>query len=203
MPGTFLIDSCGVGVKEEPLPEELTRWLEIASAGEREAWERIMPQLYGELRRLAARYAGPDGQALTVPPTAIVHEAWAKLSERSDVVWKDREHFLAWMATAMRGLLVDHARQRSANRRGGGRVRTTLSGVDIAAAEMPLDILDLDEAIEAFAVEFPRQSKVVVLRFFGGLTHSEIANHLAISLATVEADWRLARAWLRKRLKSD
>lgn len=185
---------------DEPLPEELTRWLELASSGERGAWERVLPQLYGELRRLAARYAGRDGEALTVPPTAIVHEAWAKLSERQDVDWKDREHFLAWMATAMRGLIVDHARRRAADKRGGDRIRSTLSGLEVDEAEPPLDVLDLDEAIEALAQEFPRPSQVVVMRFFGGLKHEEIAAHLGISLTTVEADWRLARAWLRRRL---
>lgn len=187
---------------EEPLPEELTRWLGRAADGERAAWSRVLPLLYAELRTLAANQLQRNDGRLTVPPTAIVHEAWEKIAAREGAQWNDRQHFVSVMALAMRGLLIDHARRRGALKRGGAEERLTLSAVDERGAELRLDLLDLDQALHALEDEYPRPAQVVLLRFFGGFSVEEVAAHLGLSITTVEADWRLARAWLKRRLEN-
>jgi RNA polymerase sigma factor (TIGR02999 family) len=138
----------------------------------------------------------------TIEATALAHEAWARLAGRDDARWKDRNHFLAVAAIAMRGILVDEARARGARKRGGDARRVTLAPTISGPASDPIDILDLHEALEALAALSGRQARVVEMRYFGGLTVQEIADTLGVSRATVDGDWRLARAWLARRLKS-
>ncbi len=184
----------------DALPEALTLWLARASSGDREAWSQVLHQLYGELRALAGRYVGARGGALDVPPTALVSEAWAKVASREQLGWSDREHFLAVMASAMRGLLVDHARRAAAEKRGGEWQRVTLGGLEVADPSRALDLLDLDAALLALRAEHPRAATVIELRFFAGATVEEIARTQGLSVTTIESESRLARAWLQRKL---
>ncbi len=159
----------------------------------------LFPILYEELRRLASRhYRRGTG---TVEPTSLVHEAFLKLDAHGGP-WRNREHFLAVAATAMRQILVDQARRRGADKRGGRWHRITLSGLaqPNAVPDM-VDLLALDEALETLARRNERQARIVELRFFGGLSLPQIARHEELSLRTVEQEWRRARAWLGARLR--
>lgn len=152
---------------------------------------------YAELRRLAEKYLGAPGQ--TLQPTAVVHEAYLKLAQSHPDAWESREHFLAVAARAMRQILVDAARRRLTAKRGGDRARVTLTGL-AEGSESGLDALVLDDALSRLALVDERLSRVVELRFFGGLSVPEVAQVLGQSSATVERDWRKARAWLRVQL---
>ncbi|MCB9526265.1 MAG: sigma-70 family RNA polymerase sigma factor [Myxococcales bacterium] len=153
---------------------------------------------YQQLRRMAAarfRNQGP----ITLQPTALVHEAWMKISGADPAT--DREHFLARAAQAMRQVLIDQARARGAQKRGGDQVRVSLSGAEGAGTDGGLaDVLALDQALAALAQVDARRAQVVELRFFGGLEMSEVAEVVGVSLATAERDWRAARAWLQVQL---
>lgn len=155
---------------------------------------------YQQLRRIAAaRFRGQG--PITLQPTALVHEAWEKISAASPEVLSDRNHFLSLAARAMRQILIDQARARGAQKRGGGQVQVSLSGV-AAADEAVGDVLALDTALTELAEVDPRRAGVVELRFFGGLTVPEVAEATGSSVATVERDWRAARAWLQARLSA-
>ncbi len=161
--------------------------------------EAIFPIVYEELRRLATRYYRRAAGA--VEPTSLVHEAFLKL-EAHGGPWRDREHFMAVAATAMRQVLVDRARRMGASKRGGGWHRVTLRGVGTRGeSETVVDLLALNEALDALAERSPRQARIVELRFFGGLSAPQAARHLGVSLRTVEQEWRRARAWLGARLR--
>lgn len=155
---------------------------------------------YEELRRLARYYLGGERAGHTLQPTALVHEAFLKLASGSRKDWRSETHFQAVAASAMRQILVDHARQRATRKRGGDRVRVTLAPDVGSAGEPDLDVLALDEAMRELAALDDRKSRVVELRFFGGMTCSEAAETLGISPKTVEADWSFARAWLHSRI---
>lgn len=165
-----------------------------------------MAQVYQELRGLAAAYLRRQSASHTLQPTALVHEAFLKLVDHTAVVFNGRAHFFAVSARAMRQILVDHARAKLADKRGGGWDRITLDqGVIPDVRRAPggsheVDILALNELLEQLAGLDPRQAEVVELRFFGGLTVDEAASVLGVSKSTVEEDWRMARAWLSKRL---
>lgn len=150
------------------------------------------PELYARLRRLAARVGDVRGTA-TVTPTLLVHEAWEKLA-RSDVQPNDRTHFIALLARAMRQILVDHARARASQKRGGGQHRTTLSGLE--GAVVPVDLLAVDEALRALEAVDQAAADVVVLRSFGGLTVPEVADELGCSERTVFTKWSFGRAFV-------
>lgn len=165
--------------------------------------DALMPLVYPELRRLAARFLAGDRGAHTLQPTAVVHEAYLRLVDQSRVSWKGRTHFLAVGAILMRRIVVDHARERARAKRGGDWQRITLpTGADPAAPE-PLDleqVLDVDTALGKLAALDERQARVVELRYFGGLTNEEVAHTLGVSLRTVVGLWSHARAWLRREL---
>lgn len=166
---------------------------------EEHAWE---PLVYDELRALAAallRHERPDH---TLQPTALVNEAWLKLCAGANRGWQDRGHFFAVASRAMRQILVDHARGRGRQKRGGGWLRVTLSETPAPTptGEREIDILALDEALTELESFDLRKCRVVELRFFGGLTNLEASDVLGVSHKTTEADWYMARAWLRKRL---
>lgn len=158
-----------------------------------------MTLLYDELRALAARRLGPDAVGQTLQPTALVHEAYARLVE-SGARATDRAHFFALAARTMRSVLIDHVRARNSQKRGGGRVRVTLTGSIAASDPAELDLLALDEALRGLAELDERRAKAVELRFFGGLTNAEVSTVLGVSEATVERDLRLAKAWLAREL---
>lgn len=158
-----------------------------------------MTLLYDELRALAARRLGRDLEGQTLQPTALVHEAWARLVE-SGATASDRAHFFALAARAMRSVLIDHVRAKAAAKRGGGQVRVTLTGNLASADPSTLDLLALDDALRRLAQLDERRARAVELRFFGGLTNAEVSTVLGISEATVERDLRLAKAWLARAL---
>lgn len=183
-----------------PDPGEVTALLRQFRASSGDAAAELMPVVYGELRRLARARLRDERANHTLSPTALVHEAYLKLAGGGEPGYKDREHFFAVAATAMRRVLIDHARARRTQKRGGGAALVTL-GVEDGATTHHLDeILALDEALTHLADLDCRQAKVVEYRYFAGLTHGEIADTLDVSVATVERDWRSARAWLRRAL---
>jgi RNA polymerase sigma factor (TIGR02999 family) len=165
--------------------------------------ETLFPIVYEELRRLARGYMSREPAGHTLQPTALVHEAYLKLVDQTRADWKGRTHFFAVGARVMRRLLVDHARERGAHKRGAGWRRVTLSGVpDRAPAEglSPERLLDLNAALERLAELDEREARVVTLRVFGGLTVEQVAEVLGVSPRTVDNDWRHAQAWLKKEL---
>lgn len=165
--------------------------------------EKLFPVVYEELRRLARSYMNRETPGHTLQPTALVHEAYLKLVDQTRADWKGRTHFFAVGARVMRRLLVDHARERGALKRGAGWHSVTLSGgfEDFAGGTMePERLLDLNAALERLAALDEREAKVVTLRFFGGLTTDQVAEVLGVSKRTVEYDWRHAQAWLKNEL---
>jgi RNA polymerase sigma factor (TIGR02999 family) len=175
-----------------PVTELLARW----SQGDTAARDALIPLVYGELRRVAARCLA--GQANhTLQPTALVHEAYLRLARNSSGIYNDRTHFFALAATMMRQILVDHARKHKANKRGGGSITVPLndaaaSGTDAVVA----DLLTLEDALQRLSTLDSRQAQIVELRFFGGLSVEETAQMIDTSAATVKREWATARIWL-------
>ena len=163
----------------------------------------ILPIVYAELRRLAASYLSRERQGHTLQPTALVHEAYVRLIDQRQIDWNNRAQFIGLAAVMMRRILVNHARDRIADKRGGGaeHVPLTLAGEGIGAPEV--NLLDLHEALNDLTATDPRKGRIVELKFFGGLTTAEIAEHLGLSVATVERDWKFARAWLYRAMAGD
>jgi RNA polymerase sigma factor (TIGR02999 family) len=152
------------------------------------------------LHRLAKRYMGRERAGHTLQTTALVNEAWLRLVDAHQVRWQNRAHFFAVSAQMMRRILVDFARERNNLKRGGGARQVSLDEALVVSPERDTDVLALDEALERLAALSPRQSRVVELRYFGGLSEEEIAEVLKVSLRTVQSDWRLARTWLYREL---
>ncbi len=166
----------------------------------------LMPQVYDELRRLAANYLRQERPGQTLQATALVHEAFLRLSKEKNQPWKNRTHFLAIAALSMRQILVQRARARHAEKRGGENAeRITLDESVVAdqAATGGIDVLELDAALDKLAALDPQQAKIVELRYFGGLTVEEVAQSLEISPATVKRHWILARAFLKQELRAE
>lgn len=187
------------------MPEDedapVTLLLRAASAGDERALEQAFPLVYDELRRLAAMVRGGGRAGETYNATALVHEAYLKLARSRALTWRDRAHFLAIAARAMRQVLVDKAAERATEKRGGGRAVVTLAeAVGEDASLEPEEFLDLDQALRELAEEHERAAQVVECRYFGGMSAEETAEALSISLPTVTRDWRFARAWLTTRL---
>jgi RNA polymerase sigma-70 factor, ECF subfamily len=169
-------------------------------ATRKEALDRLLPVVHGELRRIASAYLRRERPDHTLQPTALVNEAYLRLAERGEVAWESKTHFLAIAANVMRQILVDHARARHADKRNGDRARVELDEALVIAFERDLDLVWLDEALDRLGALDPRLARVVELRFFGGLTTKEAAEVLEISTATVEREWATARGWLRREL---
>jgi RNA polymerase sigma factor (TIGR02999 family) len=181
------------------LPErDITALLKDWSGGDREALERLMPIVYGELKRLASSYLRSERPDHTLQPTALVHEAYLRLEGQRSVVWSNRAHFFGIAARIMRRILVDHARRRRAAKRDAAALRVTL--VDDAAGDHAPELIALDSALTSLERLDPQQARVVELRYFGGLTVEETAEAAGISTATVKREWRTARAWLRREI---
>ena len=181
---------------------EITRLLGEMRAGDKAAESRLMEAVYPELRRIAGYYLKRERAGHTLQPTALVHEAYLQLLGDADIDWHNRTHFFAAAAQSMRRILVDYARMRKAAKRDGARERVDLFDV-LAISEERLDeMIDLDRALTRLAAWDPRQSRVVELRFFGGLSEDEVAEVLGIAPRTVNRDWNFARAWLHGELSA-
>jgi RNA polymerase sigma-70 factor (ECF subfamily) len=184
-------------------PSEVTLLLQQARDDREDALGRLMPLVHAELRRIAGAQMRGERRDHTLDPTGLVNEAFLRLADQKGLAWQDRAQFLAVAAHAMRQVLVDHARTRGAQKRGGDRGRVTLQEhlVD-ETRHGDVDVLDLNEKLEAFRALHERRARVVELRFFGGLTFEEAAYVLEVSPKTVEADWYFARTWLQRELRA-
>jgi len=180
---------------------EISKILSDWNAGNREPGDELLPLVYRELRKIAAKYMRSDRREHTLQPTALVHEAYLRLVDISDIDWKDRSHFFAVAAIVMRNVLVDHARAHFAEKRGGHAQHISLEDAVELSNRNEIDVLSIDEALKELAKFDARQSKIVELRFFGGLTIEETASVMGISVATVKREWVLARTWLFRELK--
>ena len=182
-------------------PESATQLFARARAGDEGALERLFPLVYDELRGLAGNYMRRENPRQTLQATALVHEAYLRLIPDGKLKWNDRAHFFALVARSMRQILVERARARHAEKRGGAAARpVTLHDELLGEAERSIDVLALDEALQQLGELDSRQAELVELRFFGGLTVEETAEVMSISPATVKRDWSFAQAWLRRQL---
>jgi RNA polymerase sigma factor (TIGR02999 family) len=181
---------------------ELTRLLRAWSGGDRAAGDELLLHVYEELRRQAARQLRRERPDHTLRPTALVHEAYLRLAGQRRADWESRGQFFAVAAQVMRRVLVDHARERAAAKRPGSRLRVELAEGLAVEAPPDADVLAVDQALRELADLDPRRARMVELRFFGGLTGEETAAALGVSEATVTREWRLARAWLLRRLRA-
>jgi len=179
---------------------QVTRLLLDLKNGDPEAVDRLMPIVYEELRRLAAHYLRDERAALTLQPTALVHEAYVRLVAQQMPDWESRSHFFGVAAHLMRQILVDHARKRRSQKRGGGQAPAALDNVVAFAPSKSDDLVALDEALTALAAVDARKSKVIELRFFGGLSVEETARALNVSVGTIGREQRMAEAWLHREL---
>ena len=180
---------------------DVTGLLRAWSAGNDDAFAQLVPLVYDELHRMARRYLVRERANVTLQPTALVNEVCLRLLGWDQARWQNRSHFFGVSAQLMRRVLVDIARRRNAERRGGAdAVRVPLDEVDLPTAAPDADLVAIDDALERLAVEHPRKARVVELRFFGGLSVDETALALDISLRTVHNDWMFARAWLYREL---
>lgn len=182
----------------EGITELLIDW----GKGDQAALEKLMPLVYNELRRLASNYLRRERASHTLQPTALVNEAYLKLIDQRNAQWQNRAHFFGISAQLMRRILVDHARQHQAVKRGGSnQQRLSITSAEEIAQQPAVDLLALNEALDELTVMDPQQAQIVELKFFGGLSIDETAEVLGISHATVERDWKMARAWLRRQLE--
>jgi RNA polymerase sigma factor (TIGR02999 family) len=184
-----------------PSPGAVTELLRAWSDGDDAALEQLIPLMEAELRRLARGYMGRERQGHTLQTTALVNEAFLRLTGARQVRWQDRAHFLGISARLMRRVLVDYARRRGFHKRGGGAQRVTLDEGVAVAPNPVFDVISLDRALEALEKTDARKSRVVELRFFGGLSVEETAGVLDVSIDTVKRDWRLAKLWLLRELE--
>jgi RNA polymerase sigma-70 factor (ECF subfamily) len=181
--------------------EDVTAILAEAAEGDDSAAARLLPKVYDELRALAQSYFQLERPDHTLQPTALVHEAFVRLIDQTRVEWKSQAHFIAIAATAMRRILADHARQHRAIKRGGDRKRVPLTKLSTPSGDSMVDLIELDDVLTKLATLDERQSRIVELRFFGGLTVAQVADVLGISKTTVESEWRMVRAWLSAELR--
>lgn len=185
------------------LMSDITTALRAIERGEKTVEDDLLPLVYEELRRLAAARMAQQGIGQTLQPTALVHEAWLQLSASGPRSWQNRAHFFGAAADAMRQILIDNARRKSALKRGGDRKRVDIELLEISEATPDEHILLINEALERLEVEDPGKARIVHLKFFGGLTNEEVAENLGISLRTVIRQWLLAKVkmfqWLRSK----
>ena len=188
----------------EPISRaEVTQLLQAWKDGDRAAQEKLWPIVYGELQRLARRKMRQERDSHTLQSDALVHEVYLRLVDWKDAQWQNRAHFFGMCARMMRQILVDHARARRFQKRGGEASHIPLDDVAIVAESRSSQLLALDDALTHLAVHYPRQSQVIELRFFGGLSVEETAVVLRISAPTVVRDWGFARAWVSSHMKGE
>lgn len=182
-------------------PEGVTQLLKDWNEGDQSALDRLMPLVHAELRRLANNYLRRERANHTLQPTALVNEAYLKLVDQKNARWQNRAQFFGVAAQLMRRILVDHARLHRAEKRGGSdQQRLSLTNIERTTDTPDIDLLALHEALNELAEVDPQQSRIVELKFFGGLSIEETAEVLSVGHATVERDWKMARAWLRRKL---
>lgn len=181
---------------EQNVTELLVKW----GRGDKAALDELMPLVYEELRKLAGSYLRRNAGSNTLQATALVHEAYVRLADRQGASMQHRAQFFGLAAKVMRDILVDHARRRAATKRGGEQLRISLSKAERLGRKPEVELIALDDALQELAATNPQHSRVVELRFFGGLTNEEAASVMSLSHATVERYWSFARAWLRREL---
>ena len=179
---------------------DVTRWLQAWGRGDESALEKLVPLVYEELHRRARRFMGRERAGHSLRPTALIHEAYLRLVGSKPVDWRNRSHFYALSSRLMRQILVDHARSHGSAKRGAGAIPVPFDEALMGRESAP-DLVRLDEALRALAATDERKSRVVELRFFGGLSVEETAGVLEVSPQTVLRDWRLAKAWLQREMK--
>ncbi len=182
---------------------EITQLLIDLGDGDRSAVDSLMPMVYSGLHQIAERQLHGERAGHTLNSTALVHEAYLKLVDQNKVSWQNRSHFFAIASQAMRRILINYANAKKAQKRGGSGILATLDESEILGETRAEELLLLDDLLKELATMNERQSKVVEYRFFGGLTHEEIADVLGVSVPTVRLDWRLAKAWLSRELKKE
>jgi len=185
----------------EPRAEEVTQLLADWAHGDAAALEQLTPIVYEELRRLAHRYMQGQPCDHTLQTTALANEAYLRLVDQIQPNFTNRLHFFTVAATAMRQILVNHARDQQRQKRGGGARKVELDSIALVSPEQTKTVLDVDEALERLALVDARKARIVELKYFGGLEEEEIANVLKVSAITVRRDWRFARAWLQTELR--
>jgi len=188
---------------QPPPPSEVTRLLKEWSTGDSAALDQLIPIVYDELRAVAARYLRRERQGHTLQPTALVNEAYLRLIDQNQVQWQNRAHFVGVAAQMMRRILVDHAKNHNRVKRGGGTRKVTLDEALAVSDERADDLVELDEALTALEAFDKRKSRVVEMRYFGGLSVEETAEVLKVSEITVARDWKLAKAWLYTRIEDN
>ncbi len=189
-------------MKQADDSKNITALLQEWKQGKKEAFDKLFPLVYDELRRRASTYLRNERSGHTLQSTALVNEAYLKLFDKNEVAYEDRHHFFAIAANAMRCILVDHARTRKREKRGGSKENLPLDEArGIYANEESINLVVLDEALNELANFDERQAKVVELKYFGGMTNEETADALGISNVTVRRDWDMAKAWLYQRIK--
>jgi RNA polymerase sigma-70 factor (ECF subfamily) len=182
---------------------EVTQLLREWSQGDADAFERVLPMVYDELHRMAGRYLVGEQSDVSMQTTGLVNEVCLRLLGWNPLTWENRRQFFGVSAQMMRRALVDLARRRRTERRGGAdAVRVSLDGVDVPASEPGADLLAVDQALQQLAADHPRKAEIVELRFFGGLSVEETAEALGVSVRTVHSDWAFARAWMYRHLTS-
>ncbi|HEU4477043.1 MAG TPA: sigma-70 family RNA polymerase sigma factor [Pyrinomonadaceae bacterium] len=187
------------------MSKSVTQLLEAWNSGDQTARDELVRVVYQELHGLAQRYLRRERPNHSLQATALVNEAYLRLVDQRDVEWRNRQHFVGVAAEMMRRILVDHARRQHRTKRGGGDYKLSLSKADRLTTEPSVNLIDLDEALARLSLIDPQRSRMVELRFFGGLSIEETAEILKTSTATVERDWRVAKAFLRREIspKSD
>ena len=188
--------------RESRVPEITEMLRELSDGGKPEAWDNLLPLVYEELHRQAARFLRKERPGHTLQTTALINEAYLKLIDQRDVTWESRTHFYALAAQAMRRILVDYAKTAKRKKRGGEDIKLPLEeAMAVAAKEKSVDLIALDEALNKLAEQDERQARVVELRYFSGLSLEETAEALHISRATVATDWNMAKVWLYRELR--
>ena len=177
--------------------------LQSVGRGEGRGAEELLPLVYEELRRLAAARMAREAAGQTLQPTAVVHEAWLRLVGAGQRTWQNRAHFFAAAAEAMRRILIENARRRSRLKRGAGLTRVNIEDMDLADATRDEKLLLIDEALERLQEEDPDKAKIVVLKFFGGLTNHEVAASFGVTERTIERQWAYAKAWILRCIQSE
>ena len=186
-----------------PSAQNVTEMLRDWRKGDQEALEQLIPVVYDELHRQAARYLRREHPGHILQTTALIHEAYLRLINQQNIEWQNRAHFYAIAARLMRQILVDHARRRQATKRGGSDIKVPLEEAMVISPGENVDLVALDEALTRLAAIDPQQSRIVELRYFSGLSVEETAEVLGVSSRTVNRDWNVAKAWLRQQIARD